>query len=85
VIELFQTYEVFLQLSDMLLLDSNFFSCIEAVFGFLTALEHTAIRSLSKFFQELVFLKKSIVVVSLLCILRKPYKIGVTFGGIFIG
>lgn len=84
-VELFQTYEVFLELGDVLLVDSDLLRCVEAVVGFETALEDTAICPLSQFFQKLVLLKKSVVVVSLCGVLRNPCKIRLAFGSIIIG
>lgn len=84
-VELFETYEVFLELGDMLLLDSYLLGCVEAVVGLETALEHTSVGPLPQFFQKLVVLKKSVIVVSLCGVLGNPCKIRLAFGSVIIG
>ena len=50
----------------MLLLDYEFFDCVEVVVGFVPALKDAAIGSLSQFLQNVVFFKKGVVVEEIL-------------------
>ena len=60
----------------MLLLDYEFFDCVEVVVDFVPALKNAAIASLSQFFQNVVFFKKGVVVEEIV-VFRKPAADGI--------